>query len=249
MTREEVNSNDFGANGHQGTAIDITFDFRSDANGRDPDSYSPTLRRYHQLLWNKPLPSGEVFELSSSKPGIYLYHHSALGEFRLSSDSVIPRFTRRPTMKPIIEQLPNQEIAFFNMIAYTVGGMMIFPSNQIDHKMTINAARGLIGAISDRFDLTLECIRRHYIDLDSPLAPTLSRYADFFALFEDFHGYVNFFLLDDLVTEEDVVKYSIPFDGFQSSPFPKDVENYKEYRRRSIEFIEARNQGIQQLRY
>lgn len=30
--------------------IDITFDFRSDAGGKDPDAYSPTLRRYHQLL-------------------------------------------------------------------------------------------------------------------------------------------------------------------------------------------------------
>jgi integrase len=39
--------------------IDTTFDFRSDTPpGLDPDTYSPTLRRYHRLLWSKPLPSG-----------------------------------------------------------------------------------------------------------------------------------------------------------------------------------------------
>lgn len=39
--------------------IDITFDFRSDARGRDPDAYSPTLNAYHKILWSKELPNGE----------------------------------------------------------------------------------------------------------------------------------------------------------------------------------------------
>ena len=38
--------------------IDIAFDFRTDAGGKDPDAYSPTLRRYHRLLWSKRLPGG-----------------------------------------------------------------------------------------------------------------------------------------------------------------------------------------------
>lgn len=42
--------------------IDVAFDFRTDAGGKDPDSHSPTLRRYHRLLWSKPLPSGEPFD-------------------------------------------------------------------------------------------------------------------------------------------------------------------------------------------
>ena len=47
----------------------ITFDFRSDTPpGRDPDALSPTLRRYHQLLWSKPLPSGAPFELDGGPP-------------------------------------------------------------------------------------------------------------------------------------------------------------------------------------
>jgi hypothetical protein len=52
--------------------IDITFDLRTDAIGKnpDPDASSPTLLRYHHLLWTKPLPSGRHFELipRSQKP-------------------------------------------------------------------------------------------------------------------------------------------------------------------------------------
>ena len=40
--------------------IDTTFDVRTDAGGRDPDRYSATLRRYHRLLWSKPLPGGAM---------------------------------------------------------------------------------------------------------------------------------------------------------------------------------------------
>jgi hypothetical protein len=150
-------------------------------------------------------------------------------------------------MKPITEQLPESENEAFRTIGYTIGGMMIFPSNQIDREWTINQARGCTPAISDRFDLTLECIRRHYSDLRSPLAVTLSRYADFFALFGDFHGYVSFFLLDDLLTDDLGVKFFMPFDDFRLPSVPEDVGTYKEYRRRSIDFIEARNHRIKEL--
>ncbi len=228
-------------------AIDIAFDFRTDADGKDPDSHSPTLRRYHRLLWSKPLPCGACFDLSDTIPGVYLDHSSALGKFFLSSDSVIPTFTRWPALKPITEQLSESENEAFRTIGYTIGGMMVFPGNQIDRKWTINRARGCNRSISDRFDLTLECIRRHYADQGNPLAVTLARYAAFFALFGDFRGYVSFFLLDDLVTEDLSVRFFMPFDDFRPPSVPKDVGTYKEYRRRSIEFIEARNHRIKQL--
>lgn len=124
---------------------------------------------------------------------------------------------------------------------------MIFPGNRIDGKQTINGARGFTRAISDRFDLTLECIRRHYVQLDSPLATTLSRYSNFFALFDDFRGYVSFFLLEDLIADDLEVRFFMPFDDFRSSSVPRDVNMYKEYRRRSIEFVEARNSRIQRV--
>src|SRR3954471_5375427 len=105
-----------------GEAIDITFDFRSDtAPGKDPDVRSPTLRRYHQLLWSKPLPSGAPFELDVTTPGTYLHHLSALGEFRLSSDAVIPSFSTAPKLKHIIDQIPEESEEEFDLIGYRIG--------------------------------------------------------------------------------------------------------------------------------
>jgi hypothetical protein len=228
--------------------IDTAFDFRTDTpEGLDPDSWSPTLRRYHQLLWSKQLPSGQSFELSATTPGVYLFHHSPLGEFRLSSDAVMQTFTRWVDLKPITSQCPDVEIKAFQTITYTIGAMMVFPGNQIERRWTINQARGCISAISDRFDLTLECIRRHYIAERSPLADTLSRYAGFFDLFGDFGGYVSFFLLDDLIADDGSVKFFMPFDDFSPRDVPKDVDTYLDYRRRSIEFVEARNHRIEKL--
>lgn len=230
-----------------GVVIDVGFDFRTDAAGKDPDSHSPTLRRYHRLLWSKPLPSGEFFDLSGTTRGVYLHHRSALGEFFLSSDSVMQTFTRWPALKPITDQFPESENEAFRTIAYTIGAMMVFPGNQVDRRWTINQARGCTRAISDRFDLTLECIRRYYLGSGSPLSSTLARYSDFLALFDDFQGYVSFFLLDDLVTDDLSVTFFMPFDDFHPPSVPNEVGVYEEYRRRSIEFIEARNRRIEHL--
>jgi len=231
--------------------IDITFDFRSDTpNNKDPDTYSPMLRGYHKLLWSKPLPSGVVFELEyTTSPPYYLHHQSRMGKFVLSSDAVVPSFTRETRCAHIIKKMPPEELDAFNSIGYTMGGMMIFPANRIDGKMTINGHRGFSARIKDRFDLTVECIRRYYRNepsLLSPLSDTLTRYADFFDLFGDFRGYVEFFLLQDIVTEDcSAVKFFMPFDEqFIVWPFPASIEDYKAYQRLAVEFIQARNQRI-----
>ena len=65
--------------------IDITFDFRSDANGKDPDTYSPTLNAYHRALWSKELPNGEVMELKSKGAPYVL----AWKNFYFTSDTII----------------------------------------------------------------------------------------------------------------------------------------------------------------
>jgi len=123
---------------------------------------------------------------------------------------------------------------------------MLFPGDRVDGKWTINQARGCVRKISDRFDLTLECIRRHYQGKPSPLADTLARYPRFFALFGDFGGYVNFFLLQDLMTQDgSAVSTFPPFDDFSGPAVPQDLETYREYRRRTQEFIHARNARIQ----
>jgi hypothetical protein len=222
--------------------IDITFDFRQDADGKDPDTHSPTLRRYHKLLWSKRLPCGAFFGLDDGIPGHYLHHRSVVGEFSLSSDAVIPTFKWHKRIQTLI---PEEELKAFNAAGYTMGGMMLFPANRIDRKWTINQARGCTRQVGDRFDLTLECIRRHYNNDDSPLSDVLARYATFFDLFQDFRGYVDFFLLQDLVvTDGSAVRIASPFDDFRGSPIPASVEEYRLYKNAAIAFIEARNQRI-----
>ena len=235
--------------------IDITFDFRPDTPpGKDPNTYSPMLSSYHKLLWSKPLPSGVVFELEYTKsPPYYLHHRSEMREFVLSSDAVVPSFTREGRISDVIEQMPVEELDAFNTLGYTMGGMMIFPANQVNGKMTINAQRGCHPRIKDRFDLTVECIRRYYSDESNlsdefnPLGKTLARYADFFELFGDFRGYVEFFLLQDLVTKDfSAVRFMMPFDHdeFIVWPIPTTIDAYKAYKRLAVEFIQARNQRI-----
>lgn len=225
--------------------IDVTFDFRSDTPpGMDPDSHSPTLRRYHKMLWSKPLPNGVVFELVDTTPNIYLHHRSQLGEFSMASDAVIPTFRKETRLIQIIEQIPN-ELTSFVRSSYTIGGMMLFPRNRIGRQMTINGARGFHPLIKDRFDLTIECVRRHYLNEESPLIRSLARYANYFRLFQDFRGYVEFFLLQDLVTKDfSAVRFFSPFDNFKSSPVPDSIPSYLDYRALAMRFIEARNQRI-----
>jgi hypothetical protein len=227
--------------------FDISFNFHLDTPpGKDPDALSPTLRRYHRLLWSKPLPSGVSFDLVDTAPSGYLHHLSQLGEFWLASDTVIPTFRKQKDIKHILDQVPG-ELETFRRIGYTIGGMMVFPGNRVGRQMTINGARGFHPRIKDRFDLTVECIRRHYLDQRSPfpLSNTLARYADYFRLFGDFRGYVEFFLLQDLVTDDcSAVKFFSPFEDFHASPVPDSMDSYLAYRQLAIAFIEARNQRI-----
>lgn len=155
--------------------IDTSYDFRTDAGGKGPDLHSPTLRRYHQVLWSRALPDGSLFTLETGACG----------------------FLRR---------------------------------------------------IADRMDLTLECIRRHYLGLDSPLGTTLGRYRDFFALFEDFSGYVEFFPLQDLVNADGAsVRFFQAFDDFRPPSMPSDVTSYRTYSELTVQFIHSRNSRIDAL--
>jgi hypothetical protein len=228
--------------------LDTSFDFRTDSRGRDPDTHSPTLRSYHRVLWSKVLPNGIVFELAPAR-GAYLHHQSQVGEFWLASDSVMQTFTRWAKLAHITGRLPQHMHDEFQRIGYTIGGMMLFPGNTVDRKMTINGARGFTSRIADRMDLTLECIRRHYLGQVSPLADVLARYDDFFALFGTFAGYVDFFLLQDLVESGcDEVRFFMPFDDFTTPAIPGDLATYVEFRARSMEFVSRRNGRIDQLR-
>lgn len=223
--------------------IDIEFDYRSDSNGKDPDLYSPTLKQHHKLLWAKPLPSGQIFSLEEDL-GHYLVHRSELGEFSLSSDTISNSLRHQKGMKEIIDLVPSDQLDAFQALGATAGAVTLFPGKKVDGGLTINVARGFIRSIGDRFDLTLECIRRHYLGESSPLGSTFDRYASFFDLFGDFNGYVEFFLLQDLVVQ-DSVRFFLPFDGnFASKAHPSNLAEYQRYMASTMDFVEARRRRI-----
>ena len=109
--------------------------------------------------------------------------------------------------------------------------------------MTINGSRGLNKYIKDRFDLTLECIRRYYLGEDSPLVETLDRYSEFFNLFVNFENYLSFFLLQD-IANNDSVNFFLPFDNFERSPLPNNVSEYEIYKNNVSNFVRQRNKRI-----
>lgn len=222
--------------------IDTSFDYRTDSNGKDPDSASQTLRGHHQRLWSKPLPSGNLFSLEKS--GKYLSHRSGLGEFSLSSDTIVNSFRSNKRLAQLIAQIPPQDLDAFQKLGSTTGARTLFPGNGFEGKATLNVARGFSSHIGDRFDLSLECIRLHYLDKTNPLEATLLRYRNFFGLFESFEGYVDFFLLNDLVRGSEI-SFFLPFEsGFSLNPRPTTTQDYTEYMDNSMSFVSQRNDRI-----
>ena len=177
--------------------IDIHFDVQTDSNGKDPDSASPTLRAYHQLLWSKPLPNGQEMKLGIEK-----------------------------------NCLKWGDIWF---------GSIIFPM----HRWSMNQARGCSVKICDRWDLTLECIRRFYAGESTPLDKALEKDRDFFSLFVDFKGYVDFFLLQDCVDEKYNVKKWLDTNHFDSMPMPKNIDEYYKWIDTQLDFVAKRGKRIE----
>ena len=227
--------------------IDTTFNFYSDSGGKDPDSHSPTLKKYHKILWSKPLPNGKVFSLSDTESDSYLTYISAQEKISLSSDSISNSYRDKKVLSSIIKDL-TKEVEEFRSIGSTIGGFILFPNKKIDGKMTINGARGFNQKIADRFDLTLECIRLHYLGKPNPLDNVLNQNSSFFKLFESFTGYVDFFLLQDLVNPDYELIYFLPpiKQVFESSPLPGSKVEYLQYMQSSTSFTLKRNERIKQ---
>lgn len=147
-------------------------------------------------------------------------------------------------MKNIVNEFPKEDIKSFFALASTIGAYIIFPANRVDNKMTINGARGLNKSIKDRFDLTLFCIKNFYENKASPLSDVFERYREFFELFDNFKGYADFFLLNDLLNKDLSIKFFLPFDNFKQNPLPSNQNEYALYKERVINFINSRNNRI-----
>lgn len=239
--------------------INVHFDFTTDTKGfwdgfweradglgagkTDPDAKSQTMRDYHRLLWSRELPNGETMQLEDGKSRFYLKWK----EFYFGSDSITASF-RYYRNKKLLEQVklavPDYVTFVENYLhkLYTIGGEMLLPS----FSGCINQRRGCHMRISDRWDLTMECIRRYYIGVDSPLRKDLEKNREFFNLFVDFKGFVDFFFLQDCVDEQYNVKLWLDTPLFESNPIPKTVEDYLQFIQTELDFVENRNRRIEQ---
>lgn len=235
--------------------IDVHFDFTNDLphywdnfwlnnNGLgggncDPDSASKMLQKYHQLLWSKPLPNGELMTLQTGTGSNYLRWKT----FRFGSDSIIVSFRYekyRDMLEQIENALPDYRVFMENYLhkSNTIGGSIIFPK----WRGGINQTRGCNSIIKDRWDLTLECIRRYYKGEKSPLYDTLCKDKEFFDLFIDFQGFVDFFFLQDCVSKDyTAIKFWIDKEPFDPNPLPRTVNDYLQWIEYQLDFVEKRN--------
>ena len=68
---------------------------------------------------------------------------------------------------------------------------------------------------------------------------------DFFSLFVDFKGYVDFFLLQDCVDEKYNVKKWLDTNHFDSMPMPKNIDEYYKWIDTQLDFVAKRGKRIE----
>lgn len=237
--------------------FDTSFDYKTDKPRKtrpDADRDSPKLRSHHELLWTKELRSGVLFAPRAptdprERRGNYLIYTDNSGARHVYGSDAITnsygRWLRPKALVAAIAELSEEQRSLYLDPPYTIGSAMIWPVRSKD-RPTMNTARGLRSRIADRMDLTLECIRRHYAgEPESPLADVITAYSDFFALFDGFAEFVEFFHFQDLVTPDyDAVDFLLPFDNFKRSGVPATTEDYVMYREATLKFIEKRSRRM-----
>ncbi|MDO4271662.1 MAG: hypothetical protein Q4C83_01600 [Candidatus Saccharibacteria bacterium] len=226
--------------------IDINFDFQKEANYRDSDKYSPTLREYHRLLWSKELPCGDVFSLRPVRDNCLEYITPNGKKWILSSDRAVASYVKPSVMQPLIDEIGRDKVFEFKRLADTIGGIIIWPAKKVDGKITINGHRGFSSRIADRLDLTMECLRRYYNGQPSPLYDTFARYSDYFDLFVDFKGFVDFFLMNDYVSSDykTCVIAEPNHYNFSKNGRPVNADEYSAYIDKTTELLRLRNLRI-----
>ena len=94
----------------------------------------------------------------------------------------------------------------------------------------------------------MECIRRHYAGEESPLSKAMDSDREFFDLFLDFRGYVDYFFLQDCVTEDYCeVRFWIGDGDFTKNALPESVDEYLLWLERQRDFLNRRNARIKEF--
>lgn len=253
----------------------------------DPDGTSKKLCKAHEFLCKL-----QGLKVSISEDNDYELVIDGKN-IRLSSDSIMSIYWHwsgksypYKNMQEIIEKISSElqkkseynkrNIPFKEFIksylqkANTIGGFVVFPKHYLP---TVNTERGRSGKIRDRFDLTLECIRRYYNNEESPLFDILKKDEDFFDLFRKgksgFENYAKFFCLNksydgkhNWVTEDCSAVYDLmsengdeplPKKGWPKEILPCDYEEKKQvakwwtFYRNIMDRLNARNKQIEKL--
>lgn len=205
------------------------------------DCDARSVKLYDQMMeWldGKELPDGKVLHLT--RAGKYMLKKDTI---RLSADNVFTRFTGRvPTLMDELEKIkgPDWEAYQQRIIrnGWRIGGEILFPR----HRNSLNGMRGFSRQVMDRFDLTLECIQNFYEGQPSPLSWVLETDREWFKLFVNFQGFVDFFLLNDWVDEQ----YQVIDQLGTGALLPGTVQELENWHRRMEELVEARNLRIEQ---
>ena len=163
---------------------------------------------------------------------------------RVSSDTIATSHSGYAEIRPLHAGLPDQYRNYIENTFYRMAGFIVFPV----HPQSVNQLRGW--RLRDRFDLTLECIRRHYTGEAHPLADVMTQNARFFGLFGSGHTgflrYVEFFHLQWLVVDGSVRW----FDGSLATPdldaprLPATADRYRAYLDSVVEFTDDRTERI-----
>ena len=121
--------------------------------------------------------------------------------------------------------------------------------------------------IQDRFDLTLECIRRMYESGfptgSNPLFNISAENKEYFEMFGNFENYIRFFCLDAWVNENYTAVYdllsedkkkTLPTEKWPTEILPCDYKNEEEkiakwwaFYRNIMNRLDARNEQIKKL--
>lgn len=234
----------------------------------DPDAFSEILYDFYAELWKyqKEKLKLNVPEVENKWKGSYW---ELIGvnnnQFRLGTDSIMSiywhRFDMREFIKKLIKENFRNFIKEYLLKSNKIGGYIVFPR----HIQSINQQRGTCSKVNDRFDLTLECIRRYYVEKenDNPLFSVLNKDEKFFNMFgedkEGFEKYTEFFCLNESyddkqnwVNEKGQVLNLFdnqPLDDWnfnRDNPLP-DKNNWWIFYHNIMSRLDARNQQIKEL--
>ena len=246
---------DFDSTPDSLTDIDVDEIFANSSNkSKDPDKYSKRLGKIHCILWNSRNKLGNLEwnplnRLKTTINGMeYVFTPDSITNSFRNSDRLVRGLNIKE--KDAISNYGSKVQTLVDEYAktdYTIGSSIIFPISigGVPIGYTMNKARGLNQQVHDRFDYTLECIKRYYDkNTNNPLQSALEKSSAFFDIFNGFDEYVHFFFLEDLIDRDgNVISFTnkIDFDN----PFPTNKDDYYKCLSNTMEFVKKRNKRIQ----